>query len=61
MGAVRHSGRRGERTFTHNGQPMGLDNGGETAELVNGAGQVVDSVTYSGAQEGQLLDADGVR
>ncbi len=34
---------------------MALNNGGDTVELVNGAREVVDSVTYSGGQEGQPL------
>jgi hypothetical protein len=40
---------------------MALNNGGDTMELIDLAGHVVDSVTYSGAQEGQLLDAAGLR
>ena len=59
LGGTRDPG--DERMSTRNCQLMALNNGGDTVELLKGDGQVVNSLTYSGAQEGQRLDADGLR
>ena len=35
--------------------PMAMNNGGDTIELVNPQGQVVQTVTYPGADEGEKI------
>jgi len=50
-----------EQTFTRNGQPMALNNGGDTVELLDPANNVVDSVTYGRTTDGEVLDASDLR
>ncbi len=42
-----------EATITRNGQPMALNNDGDTVELRNPNGQVVDTVTYGSVEGGE--------
>jgi len=44
-----------EKTIKRNGQPMALNNQGDTIGLVNAGGQVVQSVTYPAVQEGEVV------
>ena len=41
------------RMLKRSGQPMGMNNGGDTIDLVDKDGNVVDSVTYRGVEEGE--------
>lgn len=41
--------------FRRNGQPMALNNSGDTVELINSAGEVVDVVTYLATTEGEAI------
>jgi hypothetical protein len=50
-----------EQRFTRNGQPMALNNGGDTVELLDPANTVVDSVTYGRTTDGEVLDASDLR
>ncbi len=50
-----------ERMFTRDGQPMALNNDGDTVELVDAGANVVDSIRYESAPEGQVLDAANLR
>ncbi len=50
-----------EQTFTRDGQPMALNNNGDTVDLIDEGGTVVGSVTYQAAQEGQVLNASHLR
>ena len=42
-------------TILRNGQPLALNNGSETVELLDPAGVPVQTVEYSGASEGQVI------
>ena len=44
-----------EKTIKRNGQPMALDNRGDTIDLLDAAGNVVHSVTYPRVEEGELV------
>jgi exonuclease III len=44
-----------EKTIKRNGQPMALDNRGDTIDLLDGAGNVVHSVTYFRVEEGEVV------
>ena len=40
------------RTIVRNGMPMSLNNGGDTIQLLDGTGSVIDEVSYESSQEG---------
>ncbi len=42
-------------TITRNGQPMALNNGGDTVVLLDGQDTVHHRVTYGSAQEGRVI------
>jgi endonuclease/exonuclease/phosphatase family metal-dependent hydrolase len=44
-----------EKTIRRKGQKMSLNNDGDTIELVDPSGKVVQTVTYSRAEEGELI------
>jgi hypothetical protein len=44
-----------EKTITRQGQPMDLNNGGDTIELIDPNGTVVSSVTYGHVEEGEVV------
>lgn len=44
-----------EKTIKRNGQPMSLNNSGDTVDLVDPAGKVVQSVTYSHTDEDEAV------
>lgn len=44
-----------EKTITRNGQPMSLNNDGDTIELLDTNGKAVDTVTYGPVDEGEVV------
>jgi hypothetical protein len=44
-----------ERTIQRNGQAMALNNDGDTIDLLNPGGSVVQTVTYGSVDEGELV------
>jgi len=44
-----------EKTIKRNGQPMALNNGGDTIDLIDPNGNVVHTVTYSRSEEGEII------
>ena len=44
-----------EKTIYRNGKPMTLNNNGDTVELIDPAGRVVQSVNYSRVDEGEVV------
>lgn len=44
-----------EKTIKRRNQPMAMNNSGDTIDLVNPAGEVVQTVTYSQAEEGETV------
>jgi len=50
-----------ERTFTRDGQPMALNNNGDTVELLDATGNPVDTVRYTLTRDGEWLDAADLR
>ena len=44
-----------EKTFTRGGEPMGMNNGGDTILLVNPSGGEVQVVTYGPVAEGEIV------
>jgi exonuclease III len=44
-----------EKTITRNGQPMALNNNGDTVDLIDSAGRVLDTVSYSRVEEGEIV------
>lgn len=44
-----------EKTIKRKGQPMAMNNNGDTIDLVNPTGEVVQTVTYSRAEEGEIV------
>lgn len=54
IGVLEATGQLGDqKTIARNGQPMTLNNAGDTVELVDSEGNVVDSVIYSQVREGE--------
>lgn len=54
LGVLEAAGQPGDqKTIRRNGQPMGLNNAGDTVELVDAKGSVVDKVVYSQVREGE--------
>jgi hypothetical protein len=44
-----------EKTIRRNGQPMALNNNGDTIDLLNGIGQIVQTVTYGHVDEDEAV------
>jgi hypothetical protein len=44
-----------ERTFRRQGQPMALNNGGDTVSLVEPSGDIVHAITYAAVVEGERV------
>lgn len=44
-----------KQTIKRNGQPMWLNNRGDTIELISPAGQIIDSVSYEATNEGEEI------
>jgi len=44
-----------ERTILRNGQPMAMSNGGDSIDLIDAAGKVLQSVTYPKVDEGEVI------
>ena len=45
-----------EKVIKRNGQSMGMNNGGDTIELVDPVGNVLQTITYSSAEEGEIIE-----
>jgi endonuclease/exonuclease/phosphatase family metal-dependent hydrolase len=45
----------GEKTIRRNGQPMALNNNGDTVDLLNPLAQIVQTVTYGHVDEGEVV------
>ena len=39
------------------GQPMAMNNGGDTIDLIDPSGAVVQTITYGRVSEGELIEA----
>jgi len=50
---------RAEQTLTRAGQPLSLNNGGDTVELLDAKGMVVQTFTYPKVQVNQVVTTDG--
>ena len=50
-----------ERTFTRDGQPMALNNKGDTVEVLDGDNERVDMISYGSTRDGEVLDAADLR
>jgi hypothetical protein len=44
-----------EKTIKRNGRAMALNNGGDTVDLLDPMGKVVQTVTYGHADEGEVI------
>jgi hypothetical protein len=44
-----------EKEIKRNGKPMAMNNGGDTIELLNPTGQIVQTVTYPRVNEGEIV------
>lgn len=45
-----------EKTMKRNGQPMTLNDGGDTVDLIDPNGSVMQTVTYSAVDEGEVVN-----
>jgi len=45
----------GHETITRSGQPMAMNNGRDTIDLIDSDGRVVHTVTYGAAEEGETV------
>ncbi len=50
-----------ERTFMRDGQPMALNNSGDTVELLDASNNRVDMISYGSTRDGEVLDAADLR